>query len=215
MWTKSEFYRSCLSGVNCCTKVRIGREALPNSRAMPVQFMAQPLQSSINHLSPPPFTLLPLSSINYLYSQSHQRKHPFNNADIFINMADQSSPVGLASKYNFLEATIHRRSTITTKKESPIPDSRIVELVKHSILHTPSPFHVQSTRAVVLLHKDHDKLWDIAHENVEKTAPPPALYEKLITSIKLYKGAYGSVRRLALLISYPAVITIALDPLLR
>ena len=130
-------------------------------------------------------------------------------------MADQSSPVGLASKYNFLEATIHRRSTITTKKESPIPDSRIVELVKHSILHTPSPFHVQSTRAVVLLHKDHDKLWDIAYENVEKTAPPPALYEKLTTSIKLYKGAYGSVRRLALLISYPAVITLALDPLLR
>lgn len=107
-------------------------------------------------------------------------------------MANTSSPVGLASKYDFLQATLHRRSTIATKKESPIPDSRIVELVKHSILHTPSPFHVQSTRAVVLLHQDHEKLWDFAYENAEKTYPPE-LFERLSPNIKQFKQAYGSV----------------------
>ncbi len=108
-------------------------------------------------------------------------------------MASTSNPVGMASKTSFLDATLHRRSTITTKKESPIPDARIVELVKHSILHTPSPFHVQSTRAVVLLHQDHDKLWDIIYENAQKTYPPE-LFEKFSPNIKLYKGAYGSVK---------------------
>lgn len=108
-------------------------------------------------------------------------------------MATSSNPVGLASKYNFLEATLHRRSITTTKKESPIPDSRIVELVKHSILHTPSPFHVQSTRAVVLLHKDHEKFWDIAYENAEKSFSGPML-EKVGPNVKLFRAAYGTVR---------------------
>ena len=110
-------------------------------------------------------------------------------------MGDTSNPVGLAAKYDFLEATVHRRSIITVKKESPIPDSRIVELVKHAVLHTPSPFHVQSTRAVVLLGKDHDKLWDFAYENAEKTYPP-AFFEKVSSNIKLFKGAYGTVGHL-------------------
>ena len=108
-------------------------------------------------------------------------------------MTTSSNPVGLASKFNFLEATLHRRSIITVKKESPIPDSRIIELVKHSILHTPSPFHVQSTRAVVLLHKDHDKFWDIAYENAEKNYPAP-MFEKVGPNIKLFKEGYGTVR---------------------
>ena len=114
-------------------------------------------------------------------------------------MASESNPVGLAAKYNFLEATVHRRSIITVKKESPIPDSRIIELVKHSILHTPSPFHVQSTRAVVLFGKDHDKFWDIAYENAEKNFAPP-MFEKVGPNIKLFKGAYGTVRRVFFLL---------------
>ena len=110
-------------------------------------------------------------------------------------MTDSSSPVGLASKYNFLEATVHRRSIVTVKKESPIPDARITELVKHTLLHTPSPFHVQSTRAIVLLNKDHDKFWDIAYENAEKSYPPP-IFAKVGPNIKLFQGSYGTVRHL-------------------
>lgn len=100
----------------------------------------------------------------------------------------------MAAKSSFLEATVIRRSTIDTKKESTIPDSRIVEIVKHSILHTPSPFHVQSTRAVVLLHHDHDKLWDMVYEHSSKTAPPELFNSKLSPSLKAFKQAYGTVR---------------------
>ena len=100
----------------------------------------------------------------------------------------------MASNHSFLEATVIRRSTIDLKKESPVPDARIVELVKHSILHTPSPFHVQSGRAVVLLHQDHEKLWDIAYEHNSKTVPPELFNTRLGPNLKAYKQSYGTVR---------------------
>ena len=99
----------------------------------------------------------------------------------------------MASKVSFLEATVIRRSTIDLKKESTIPNARIIELVKHSLLHTPTPFHTQSTRAVVLLQKDHEKLWDIAHEHRSKSDPPEFFNARVGPNIKAYKQGYGTV----------------------
>lgn len=100
----------------------------------------------------------------------------------------------MSSKIPFLEATIIRRSTITLKKESTIPNARIIELVKHSLLHTPTPFHTQSTRAVVLLQKDHEKLWDMAHEYRQKSDPPEFFNARVGPNIKAYREGYGTVR---------------------
>ncbi|CAD6565599.1 MAG: hypothetical protein ASARMPRED_007362 [Alectoria sarmentosa] len=108
------------------------------------------------------------------------------------NPSKTASPVGLASNLSFLEATVIRRSTIDLRKDSPIPDVRIVELVKHSLLHTPSPFHVQSARAVVLLHQDHEKLWDMAYEHTSKTTSPE-VFDTLSPKVKAYKRSYGTV----------------------
>jgi hypothetical protein len=104
-------------------------------------------------------------------------------------------PIGMASKHSFLEATVIRRSTIDLKKESTIPDSRIIELIKHAVLHAPSPFNSQTTRAVVLLHQDHEKLWDIAYEYNSKTSPPEVFNTRLGPNLKAYKASYGTVRR--------------------
>lgn len=105
----------------------------------------------------------------------------------------------MAAKFSFLEATVIRRSTVDLKKESSIPDARIIEIVKHVILHNPSPFHVQSTRAVVLLHQDHDKLWDLIYEHTSKTAPPEVFNTRLSPNLKLFKQAYGTVRHRSML----------------
>ena len=102
--------------------------------------------------------------------------------------------INMASKISFLEATVIRRSTIELKKESTIPDSRIIEIVKHSILHTPSPFHVQSGRAVVLLHKDHEKFWDLALEHRRKSDPPEFFTNRITPNVLSFKGSYGTVR---------------------
>ncbi len=101
----------------------------------------------------------------------------------------------MAAKVSFLEATLMRRSTIDLKKSSTISDARIEEIVKHSILHTPTAFHVQSTRAVVLLHHDHDKLWDMIYEHAKKSYPPDLFNDRIVPNLKATKGSYGTVSR--------------------
>lgn len=93
----------------------------------------------------------------------------------------------------FLDATVVRRSIVQLKNQSPIPDERIVEIVQHAILHSPSPFHVQSCRAIVLFKKEHEKLWDIARETLEQTIPAAqmAIFDP---KLRDYRGAYGTVR---------------------
>ncbi|GKZ33094.1 hypothetical protein AbraIFM66950_002872 [Aspergillus brasiliensis] len=54
-----------------------------------------------------------------------------------------------------------RHSIYKLGRNSPVPDSKIEELVNQAILNVPSAFNTQSTRLIVLLHKEHERLWDI------------------------------------------------------
>lgn len=101
----------------------------------------------------------------------------------------------MASTTSLLEATLIRRSTLDLKNASTIPDSRIIDLVKHSLLHTPTSFHVQSARAVVLLNRDHGKLWDMAYTASEKTTPEELFKTRFAPNINAFRGAYGTVRK--------------------
>ncbi|MCJ1471638.1 hypothetical protein MMC13_000278 [Lambiella insularis] len=98
----------------------------------------------------------------------------------------------MASTMSFLAATRNRRSVLDITNKSPIPDKQIVEIVEQAILHAPSPFHVQSTRAVVLLKKEHEKLWDIAKELLPTTFPP-AMLPTLESKTAGYRAGYGTV----------------------
>lgn len=98
-----------------------------------------------------------------------------------------------AYKVPFLEAIKIRRSILSLSKESPISDSRIVLIVKHAIKYAPSAFHVQSCRALVLFGADHEKLWNIAHEETKKAYPPQPFESVLGPRIKDFEGAYGTV----------------------
>lgn len=60
-----------------------------------------------------------------------------------------------------IKAVQERRTIYQLGKNSPVPDSKIEELVNTAILNVPSSFNTQSTRLVVLLHKEHDRLWDV------------------------------------------------------
>jgi uncharacterized protein len=53
----------------------------------------------------------------------------------------------------FLDTIRARRTTYALKNTSPIPDARIEDIIKHTILHTPTAFNTQSTRVIVLLKK--------------------------------------------------------------
>lgn len=96
----------------------------------------------------------------------------------------------MASTTSFLAATQARRSMYALAKESPISNERIIEIVEHAIKYAPSPFNVRSTRCVVLLGAEHDKLWEHAYEITEKTTPQAIGI--LGPKIKGFGAAYGT-----------------------
>jgi len=93
----------------------------------------------------------------------------------------------------FFETIKGRRSIYALSKSSPIPDSKIQEIVKEAILHTPSAFNSQTTRAVLLVKGEHDKLWDIA-KTVLKGIVPAEQWGSTEGRLNGFQGAYGTVR---------------------
>ncbi len=98
----------------------------------------------------------------------------------------------MAYQISFLKAIKMRRSILSLAKESPIADSRIVMMVNHAIKHAPSPFHLQSCRAIVLFGEEHEKLWDFGYETMKSTMPP-LVFETCVAKIKGFRDAYGTV----------------------
>lgn len=93
---------------------------------------------------------------------------------------------------DFYTSMEQRRSIYGICKETTISNERINELVKHAVKHVPSAFNSQSSRAVVLLGENHNKLWDIVMETLRKIVPDNkfgATEEK----INSFRDGYGTV----------------------
>lgn len=93
---------------------------------------------------------------------------------------------------NFLEAVKERRSIYAISKESTVSDAQITEIVEQAVLHSPTSFNSQSSRAVVLLGEQHDKLWDITTETLRKIVPAEQ-FEGTAQKLAAFKAGYGSV----------------------
>lgn len=72
---------------------------------------------------------------------------------------------------NYLDALKKRRSQYDLSNTSPISDEQIQNILKEAILYTPSAFHSQSARVVLLLNDDHQKLWDIVMSTLRQRVP--------------------------------------------
>lgn len=97
-----------------------------------------------------------------------------------------------------VQAAQSRRTIYKLGKNSPVPDSKIEELVNAAILNVPSSFNTQSTRLVVLLHEEHDKLWDLAIEAFGSLVASGAVPEETwknqtLPKIQGFKAAAGTV----------------------
>ena len=97
-----------------------------------------------------------------------------------------------ATTESLFAAAETRISCYELSKESPIPDTRIHEIVNLAVKHAPSSFNVQSARAVILLKSEHDTLWSIAN-SVAKTRYTEAHEKMLGKMISGFAGAYGTV----------------------
>ncbi|KAF1816367.1 nitroreductase [Eremomyces bilateralis CBS 781.70] len=93
----------------------------------------------------------------------------------------------------FLEAVKARRTIYGLNKKSPIPDSRIEEIVHHAVLHIPSSFNSQSTRLVVLLGKEHEKFWELVKEVVKPHVPTPEAWKGSEARLNGFQGGCGSI----------------------
>jgi uncharacterized protein len=95
------------------------------------------------------------------------------------------------SKY-FFAAVQDRRSYYGISKDTPVSDARIQEIVEHAVKHSPSAFNSQSGRVVLLLGKQHDRLWDIVKDALRKLVAPDkfAATEEKINS---FQSGYGTI----------------------
>merc|ERR1711977_155998 len=98
-----------------------------------------------------------------------------------LSNADQqkhfSTTTATMSSKAFLETVKARRTYYALKKESTISDAKIQEIIKEAVLHVPSSFNSQSTRVVLLVKEEHDKLWDIAKETFKAVYGTVLFYE--------------------------------------
>lgn len=85
-----------------------------------------------------------------------------------------------------------RRSIYSIRKESPISDQRIQELIEETVKHTPSAFNNQSTRVVLLLGRQHDVLWDITTD-VLKAIVPAEQFSSTQEKMDGFRNGYGTV----------------------
>ncbi|KAJ9309053.1 hypothetical protein DTO217A2_1422 [Paecilomyces variotii] len=104
----------------------------------------------------------------------------------------------MAHTDTLIELAKARRTIYKLSNQSPVPDAKIEELVNAAIENVPSSFNTQSTRLVVLLHEEHEKLWDVVIEvfaGLVKTGTIPEDLWKNQTLPKLQglKAAVGTI----------------------
>jgi len=97
-----------------------------------------------------------------------------------------------------LELVKSRRTYYALKPESPVSDSVIEKIVEDSVLHVPSSFNTQTTRVLLLLKKEHEKLWDITIEIMEGlvaagTIPKEAFEQSTKPKLEGFRNGYGTV----------------------
>lgn len=93
---------------------------------------------------------------------------------------------------DFLKAVEERRTYYGISKESVVSDNRIKEIVEHAMKYTPSAFNSQSPRIILLLAKQHDKLWELTKENLKKIVSPDQFGDTEL-KINSFKNGYGTV----------------------
>ena len=90
------------------------------------------------------------------------------------------------------QAAESRRSIYVLNKELPISQQEVAQIVEHAIKHTPSAFNSQSTRIVVLFGAEHEKVWDIAANELHKIIPADK-FEPTANKLNMFKAAAGTV----------------------
>jgi predicted oxidoreductase (fatty acid repression mutant protein) len=92
----------------------------------------------------------------------------------------------------FLEAVEKRRSYYALDNKEIVSRERIEEIIGSAVKNAPSAMNAQSSRVVVLLGQQHDKLWDIVRDTLKKIVPD-ADFKRTAEKLESFKAGYGTV----------------------
>ncbi len=93
---------------------------------------------------------------------------------------------------SFYELAAKRRSIYHLGKNVSLSNDTIVKTIKDIVDQTPSSFHSQSSRIVILLDEEHDALWEIVRETL-RVIVGDGDFEPTDNKINGFKDAKGTV----------------------
>jgi len=93
---------------------------------------------------------------------------------------------------NFASLAEKRRTVYVLGKTLPISEDAVVETIKEAIRQAPSAFNSQSSRALILLGKEHEKFWELTREQLRKIVPAEN-FQPTSSKIDGFAAAAGSV----------------------
>ncbi|MFC4812895.1 nitroreductase family protein [Paenibacillus sp. GCM10023250] len=96
------------------------------------------------------------------------------------------------SAKNLFTALRERRSIYGISNASPVSDQRIQDIIEETVKHTPSAFNNQTTRIVLLLGEQHNRLWDITTEVLQATVPAET-FASTREKMNGFRNGYGTV----------------------
>ena len=96
-------------------------------------------------------------------------------------------------KQTFEEAIANRRSYYSINDDSPVTDDEIVRIIHEAVKYVLSAYNSQSTRIILLLGKEHQKLWEIV-KKILKMMLPIEVYAKSEKKINAsFSSGHGTV----------------------
>ncbi len=97
-----------------------------------------------------------------------------------------------ATPEDFLALAKARRTIYLLGKALPLSEDKVEEIIKEAIRQAPSAFNSQSSRALILMGKEHDRFWELVRGQLRNVIPAESFHA---TSDKLdgFAAAAGSV----------------------
>ncbi len=92
----------------------------------------------------------------------------------------------------FLQAVIKRRSIYNLGNSLPMDNKVLTRLLEEAVKNAPSAFNSQSARIVLLLGKNHQRLWEITKTELQKIVPAEK-FKPTAQKIASFAQAYGTV----------------------
>ena len=92
----------------------------------------------------------------------------------------------------FLQAVIKRRSIYNLGNSLPMDNKVLTRLLEEAVKNAPSAFNSQSARIVLLLGKNHQRLWEITKTELQKIVPAEK-FKPTAEKIASFAQAYGTV----------------------